>query len=275
MTRRALINLSKCTESSARFCIANVYEDGYGKVTYTIYLANDNGQPRTLKNNGVVVQPKEHVTGGCLYEIVIDRTLSSDNSISLEFVADGETMVYNQGVGGKMTIVEVEDIKANSFKSATTEVYASLVDTVDTNDEFGNPIDLTGLERGSKDIKIEVYGADALEEEVEYINIFVQSEKLNSLFSNNVSQMVVHFHNPTNKVINISATGQIENQPIWASLFNANLKPGYNSIILSTGGADWSKNKLVKMKWSFKNADGSQMYTNETIYLKDIVVYEK
>ncbi len=275
MTRRALINLSKCTESSARFCIANVKEDGFGKVTYTIYLANDNGQPRTLKNHGDIVQPKEAVTGGNLYEIVIDRTQKSDNSISLEFVADGETMVYTQGVGGKMTIVEVEDIKANSFKAATTDVYAQLVDTIQTWDENHNPIDLTGLERGDKDLKIDVYGADAFEDGAEYINIFVQSEKLNSLFSGNVAQMVVHFHNPTDKVINISATGQIENQPIWASLFNADLKPGYNAITLSMAGANWSKNKLVKMKWSFKNADGTHMYSNETIYIKDIIVYEK
>ncbi len=269
-TRRALINLAKCTESEAKMCIVNVEEDGYGKVSYTIFLAsNTDGSPRALKNHGIAVQPYQSVKGGNLYKIVVDKSLSSDNSIALSFSAGGEEYLYTQGLGGKMTIVEAEEIGSNAFKEGSTEVYAELVDTVATS------VDLTGIERGTKDIGITVYGFDAWEQGVEYINIKVKSEKLYSLFNTNVSQMVAHFHNPTNKVINITATCKVKSQPVWAELFKAELKPGYNAIVLSVNAFDWSKNVLEDMKWTFKNADGSYMYTNETIYLKDIIVYEK
>ncbi len=267
-TRRALINLSKCTESSARFCILNVEDNGYGKVTYSIYLANENGNPRTLKNHGIAVQPKNAVTGGNVYEIVIDRTSSSSNSIALEFEADGETFVYTQGVGGKVTIVEAQEIGANAFKDGTSEVFASLVETV------GTSVQLEGKEVGTHDIEIEVYGQDAADNGEQFVTIYVQSDKISSLFNSSVSQMVVHFHNPTGKVVEIAATGQPKGQAVWANLFTAKLQPGYNSVVLSTKGTNWDKTPLVKMKWKFSNEDGSPMFTNETIYLKDIIVYE-
>ncbi len=262
-TRRALINLSKCTESEARMCIVSVEDNGFGKMIYTIYLkANSDNTARTLKNNGQIVQPKGTMTGGgYLYEVVVDRTQSADNNIALEFEAGGETMIYSQGVGGKISIVEAQDIGANSFLDGTAFVEAELVGTIEKLE----------AEVGTHDIKIDIYGSQA---DADYVSIFVNSVKLNALFDSKVSQMVAHFYNPTNKVIKISALGELKNQVIWKSLFDAELQPGYNSITINTKGNDWAKNPLLKMRWTFTNEDGSPMETDETIYLKDIVVYE-
>ncbi len=262
-TRRTLINLSKCTESEARMCIVNVENNGYGKVIYTIYLkANADNSARTLRNNGQVVQPKGAMTGGgYLYEIVIDRTLSADNDISLEFEANGEIMTYSQGVGGKVTIVEAEQIGANSFVDNTVTVDASLVGTVDK---------IEGVEVGTKDIQLDIYGSEG----EEFVTIFVQSAAINNLFSDKVAEMVFHFYNASTQPIKITSLGELQGQLLWMSLFEATLQPGYNAITVNAKGNDWAKYPLKRMRWAFTNADGSPMFTDETIYLKDIIIYE-
>ncbi len=263
MTRRALINLSKCTESEARLCITDVQNNGYGKMIYTIYLkANADNSPRQLKNNGEIVQPKgAMVGGGYLYDVVIDRTYSADNDLLLEFEAGGETLTYSQGVGGKVTIVEAEQIGANSFKDGTAPVEADLVGTVEKLE----------AETGTNDIEIIIYGEES---EDESVTIFVESAAMNNLFSTSVAEMTFHFYNPTNDVIKITSIGQVKGQTLWISMFNATLQPGYNAIVVNTKGNDWNKKPLLKMRWTFTNSDDSPMFTNNTIYLKDIIVYE-
>ncbi len=263
-TRLALINLIKCTQSEAKMCIVSVDDNGFGKVKYQIYLkANADNTARTLKNNGEIVQPNgAMVGGGYLYDIVIDRTQSAENDIELEFEAGGETLVYSQGVGGKVTIVEAEEITAGSnsiFKDGAAEVDYDLVGTIEKLE----------AEQGTQDIEINVYGADA----DDYVNIKVQSPKINSLFNAKTISMTFHFYNPSDKAFNITALGVMSGKNDAKELFKATIQPGYNSIEVNTKGNDWNKYPLQHMIWKFEE-DGSEMYRNVTFYFKDIVVYE-
>ncbi len=266
-TRRALINLSKCTESSAQMCIASVTDNGYGQVKYQIYLkANPDGSARVLKNNGQQVQPSGGLTGGgYLYDVIIDRTTSANNNISLEFVTDeGETLVYSQGIGGKVTVVEAEEIIADAnFEAGTAEVSGELVGTIYA---------LEG-EQGSNDVEIIVYGADAEGNEDEYVGIYVTSPKINSLFSSSTMSMMFNFYNPSNEPIMITSIGILKDRDDAKQLFSVELQPGLNRIEVSAKGNDWAKYPLEFMIWTFEQ-NGSPMYKDITLYLKDIVVYE-
>lgn len=268
-TRKALINLSKCTE--AGMCIVSVNDNGYGKIEYEIYLkAKQDGTPRTLKNNGQEIQPSSGlIGGGYLYNIVLDRTQDAIQELNLEFKSDsGETLVYSQGVGGKVSVVEAEDILENAtFSQYSADVDAELVGTVAA---------LEG-EVGANDVAITVYGQalrdeiDEGDEEDAYVAISVKSPKINSLFSSKTVSMIFNFYNPGSE-IEITVSGFLSNDK-EVSLFTVTLQHGHNQVEVVPSGNDWAKYPLVEMLWTFEEND-KPMFKDATFYLKDIVVYE-
>ena len=85
--------------------------------------------------------------------------------------------------------------------------------------------------------------------------------------------MTFHFYNPTDKPIKITSLGKLVGKAEQKELFTVTLQPGYNTVVANTKGNDWTKYPLEYMLWSFEQ-DGEAMYSDVTLYLKDIIVYE-
>ena len=247
--RLALLNLAECTESSAEMCIASVKDDGYGNVTYKIYLKNTNGERTILTNNGQAVNVFEPAgSDGYMYTINVNKRDNLPNEINIAFNCDGRTYSYSQGSGDDVEIVNAETIGASSFVKGggTVTPYASLKDTNSTDNGYSSLYD-----GDTKDILLDIYCA---ENNVSEVSFCVQSNAVKSLFNNAYSALTINVYNPNNFDISIEslAKGERPNSSM-IKMFSVDLKANdYTQIVINLATTDWEKNPFKYMWWTVK-----------------------
>ncbi len=106
--RERLLDLSELSASSASFVLTGETNDGQGQVTLSFAVASDTQVVLAAGSCGELVAGEE-ANGMKAYTVVTDMRKADANTVRVSMAAKGQTFIYEQYLGGKVSVNEVND----------------------------------------------------------------------------------------------------------------------------------------------------------------------
>lgn len=255
--RTSLLLLASCAESSANMCIVDYNDDSYGTQNYKIYV----NEGVSVSNNGEaltnVYQTVEGV--GKVYSVDIPLTQAS-NSLHLSYTCDGATYEYAQNLGGSVQKYSVgSDIAASDF-AETSDVSFSATLVSEIEGESGEAIKLS----------IGASNETALDDKIQYFKF------ANGCFKTDLQtakKMIIHLYNAQAEELPISVYCKQQGVMKLRKLIDTTLPSGETQLVLTMPSIDWEKNYIDY--FDFCVGEGATAETAKTLYVKDVVIYNK
>lgn len=255
--RTSLLQLASCAESSANMCIVDYADDSYGTQNYKIYV----NEGVSIANNGQeltnVVQTIEGV--GKVYSVSVPLTQAS-NSLRLTYTCDGVNYEYVQNLGGSVEKYSVgSDIAATDFvETSDISFSSSLVDQIEGT--AGTAIKLS----------IGASNETALDDKIQYFKL------TNGIFKtklHNSKKVVIHFYNAQAEDLSITVYAKQNGVRNLRKVLVTTLPTGDAELVITMPSGDWVTNYLEY--FDFCVGEGETATTAKTLYVKDVVIYNK
>lgn len=243
--REALYSLAMMVNSNCKLTIVDFSDNGSGLVTYKVFAATGfevtNGE-----NPPASVQA---VNGGNLFTLTCDL---NNGQTKLELIATNgtETYTYTKNLGGKATIYGAEDF-AGYFESDTADV---LGETFDTS-------------LGGTWLAVDV---DASLENTQRIKF---TAPILGTINSDHKKLVIHLY-----LAGVADGGETftvgikqKNYRFLQAPYTGTVENGYVDIEVNLSKISWSYKEITYMTLSFD----TPLSEAKTLYIKDIVIYEK
>ncbi len=118
--RKSLLQLCAMANSSAEACIVDSFDNGNGTITNKVYIKDG----YTLQVNGETASGGETFGEGKIYTVE-SKLENAVNTLTLSFNADGKEYIYEQNLGGKVTLDNAGTL-VGGFSAELTSVTATL-----------------------------------------------------------------------------------------------------------------------------------------------------
>ena len=248
--RASLFELAECANSEAGMCVTDYFDDGYGSVTYKVFMKNG----YTLRNHGSEIAEFTEVTGGRIY--VIRTALTGEtNSLALSFECGGKTYRYDQTLGGKATVYAAGTLTGTfSAGSATPEIVK--VAASDVNASLSGDL-----------VKIAVPATIDKSQSVKMTADFIEE------FGPQTSRAVLHIYNPASEEVKLSISVKYTKKTTLIDVASVTLAPGMNEIELPLGTINWAG--LGKAESMTLILGDTKAEPARTIYFGDLTVYNE
>ena len=248
--REALFAISAINQKSG-VCIADFYDDGYGKSVYTLISPAE----VEIKVDGTTVSATETI--GAYKKYVITVTLDdAKNYFSFSAIKNGESYTFTQYLGGKATIITADKMSASEFKKESVTPTVEIIDANTVN------ADLTG-----KLVKVDVPQTP---------NNVAQSFNIRGKIIEGVgakaSKMIIHIYYEGDDEVAFTVSAKHKKQVTYYDLTNVKLTKGMNTIEITLASKNWEKLgdiEYIAMYLGLKKGEPAR-----TIYIADSVIYE-
>ena len=233
-------------------CVADYYDDNYGKSTYTLIAPAD----IELKVGGVALTATETI--GSYKKYITEVNLVADkNYFEFTAVKDGENYSFTQYVGGKVTLITADQISASEFKK---EAVTPTVEIVDANTVIA---DMSG-----KLVKVDVPKTKS-----GTAQSFNVRGKLIEKFGTTTSKFILHIYYEGDDNPKFIISAKHKKQTTYFDLISTTLKQGMNTFEISLAAKSWEK--LGDIEYVAMYLGGKKGEKARTIYIVDNIVYEK
>lgn len=248
--RSSLFGLAECANSEAGMCITDYYDDGYGTVTYKVFMKNG----YALRNHGSEVAEFTEENGGKIY--VIRTALDGENnSLALSFECGGKTYRYDCALGGKATVYDANAI-IGTFAPGSVTPEVTLVEASEVNEGISGKL-----------AKIEVPAAIDKSQSVKMTADFIEE------FGPTTNRAVLHVYNPASKEVKLSVAVKYSKKTTLIDIASVTLDPGLNEIELPIGTINWTGlGKAESITLIFGDTKNEP---TRTIYFGSVTVYNE
>ncbi len=106
--RERLFALSELASSPASFVLTGQTDEGLGNVTIS-FAAAENAEVKLAQDSCGTLTLTGSGNGLKTYAVSVDMRLADSNTVRVELTADGQSFVYEQYLGGKVIVNEVDD----------------------------------------------------------------------------------------------------------------------------------------------------------------------
>lgn len=248
--RKTLLDASIALNGPAQLCLIDAKEMGNGTVETKLYAKAG----YELKNNGEVLTGGVAHGEGLIYTIV-SKLENEVNSLQIEYVVDGKTYVYTKSLPGRVMVYNASEFY-QKFKKDTAKITATMVDgaTLGLEGQFAK-LDVGAIQENYQEIILAENG------------VF---EKLNET----VNKVVFAFYNDTNEDIPVTMNVKYKKEKLYMSIPEVVLASKQMTYVeIPLLNMDWEKSGSVDhIRFTIGDADGQP---DRTIYVKDIIVYDK
>lgn len=247
--RKALYQLAMMSNSGAKASVTNFYDDNAGHISYVFYVADG----WTISNNGEILTDGQQVAGGKVF--TVQNTLDQDvNRLDITISDGKETYSFNKLIGGKAVTYQAAAF-TESFANETSDVSTELVDATDLDSSLTGQL-----------LKIDMKRSFAQIQRVAFKHEFIG--KLDDRTSKIV--LNIYCEGLETGTEELSLIYSAENEAGFILLSNIEIQNGWNTIEVSLAGANFARDgKMTGLYFSFKTVNA------KTLYLKDVVVYNK
>ncbi len=247
--RLALYQLAILVNSGAKMSVIDFNDDNAGNISYTFYVADG----WTITNNGETLTNGETVTGGKTY--TISNTLNqTENRLNITVSNGNETYSFSKSIGGKAVKYDATEF-VESFSNEMSNVDTELVDASTVDGSLSGQLLEIKLKRSTADLQRVIFNHEFIDK-----------------LSVNTNKMIfnVYCEGLASGGENFTFMYATEKSDGINELIIVKVQNGWNTIEMSLAGANFARDgKFTQAYFGFdtKNA--------KTLYLKDIVVYEK
>ena len=249
--RESLFDLAKLT-ADTEVCILDFSDDNHGVISYKILAPTD----ATIKRDGAQLTASKTIGDYNIYDIQIPLT-NDTNSLTLNIEKDGNSYVYAQELGGKVTIISSADWTAsNFFKQSVTPVF-SLVDASEVATQLSGNI-------AKVDLPATVAGVT---------QTFCMKGAMLDGIGENSSKYVMRVYYEGTDEPEFVISAKHKKSMTYYDLTSVKLKQGMNEIVISLAGKSWKS--LGEIEYLAFYVGGKAGEPNRSIYFVDCALYNK
>lgn len=258
--RNSLLQLASCAESSANMCIVDYSDDSYGTQNYKIYV----NEGVTISNNGTALtEIYQKIDGvGTIYNLNISLE-QSINTMQLRFQSEETEYVYDQLLGGNVSVFEVGQFQATDFMETSDISFNTTQVDCATEGIYSA--------RGGKAIKLEVGASNEtnVEDKLQYFKFGCDILKTEL---KEAKKIIIHLYNASETPIEMAIEYKQSGSFILGKLLTTTLDRGENQLVITLPTGDWENNYIEYL--DFCVGEGEQAEQTKILYVKDIVIYK-
>ena len=246
-----MFDLAKLTNDT-EICILDFIDDNRGVISYKMLAPTD----ATLKLGGVVLTATKQIGDYMIYDIQIPLTQDS-NALTLDIEKDGETYVYSQNLGGKVTVISSADCTASNFFKQTVTPSFSLVDGSTVSPALSGDI-----------AKVQI-PAVAVDE----TQAFCMNGGMIDAITENTSKYIMRIYYEGTDEPEFVISAKHKKAMMYYDLATVKLKQGMNEIVISFAGKNWDG--LGEIEYFAFYVGGKSGESQRSMYFVDCVLYNQ
>ena len=259
--RNQLKNVISCMTSSAGMALLDINDNGYGKLSYKVYL---NGNT-TLKKDGNIVTTFEAVEGGRVYtvDLSLDNTV---NSMNLSFEADGITYNYPIVANGSVHGYYANDI-IQSFVLNSSNANSSL-----TSKEV---VDGSVINQSSQEsfVKLSLKATQGTTEVKEKQSVYIKGGFVSQI-NQKTKKIVLHLYYDGVEELPLYVRYKTSSLVANTALQTSSLTQGFNTIEIDCSSIKWKSNTVMDYL-VLVIGEESAPQLSKNLYIKDVVIYSE
>ena len=249
--RESLFDLAKLTNDT-EICILDFSDDNRGVISYKMLAPTD----ATLKLGGVALTAAKQIGDYMIYDIQIPLTQDS-NALTLDIEKDGETYVYSQNLGGKVTVISSADCTASNFFKQTVTPSFSLVDGSTVSPALSGDV-----------AKVQI-PAVAVDE----TQAFCMNGGMIDAITENTSKYIMRIYYEGTDEPEFVISAKHKKAMMYYDLATVKLKQGMNEIVISFAGKNWDS--LGEIEYFAFYVGGKSGESQRSMYFVDCVLYNQ
>ncbi len=240
--RQSLLELCSALQSPAEMCIVSSEDSGNGKIETKVFLKDG----FTLKSDGKEVTAVTPATNGKIYTVVSNLS-NTENYLKLSFEANGTTYTYTQFLGGKVTGVELNDLKS-AFASNNATVTASIEEAR---------------------LKLNIGATDGKVQRISFKSTILQR------IDKTTQKVMLKIYNGNEKDVQLAIKCNFEKDILLSTFADITLKAGeYTTVELNFSNTTWDKlGKIKDMYFLFNESSTAEV--QKTLYIDSFAIYNQ
>ena len=250
--RAMLYSVAKLVNSDARFAIVDFNDNGFGKISYKLFAAD--GFSILDGENQV---EGEQVNGGKIYTVTKDLA-ANETTLSLKITNGTETYTFEKRLGGEVNFYDASQLE-NSFEASDTTEIVSSVEENELKVEFGETTSIFyQTAYFTHDLLADI--DQTVSKIIVHVNVKEGDPAIGSTLSISADQPLRYQGSGNVKVVEIASKV---------------LTVGDNTIELSLNTVNFEQYGAIETLYFRFDSSKDDDTIIRTIYLKDIIIYNK